>query len=224
MESFKDVIFAPRIKTFNETFAQVGGGKVIAVLWDECTSGRKSEDILSSFDKVFNVHKDCERIVLWLDNCSGQNKNWQLFVHVCMVVNSSHFAIKIIEFKFFESGHTFMAADSFHHQVEKSMKSYKKGNVVTFNDFVHCVKVAKKSATTDVISLKLEDFFTPTMTVTQYALNKMSPRPKIDDMKHLIFKRGAYSMEYCDKGTLIFCFLIIDFSFSNLFSIFFSKW
>lgn len=206
MDSYKDVIFAPRIKTYNETFAQVGGGKVIAVLWDEVLTGRKSEDILSSFDKIFHLHKNYEKVVLWLDNCSGQNKNWSLFVHLSLVVNSPQLNIKTIEFKFFESGHTFMAADSFHHQVERAMKSHNKGHIVTFDDFVKCVQTAKKSGTTEVVRMQLEDIFSPTLSITQYVLNKMKPRPKIDDMKHLIFEKGSYCMKYCDTGTIFsFC-------------------
>lgn len=207
MDAYKEVIFAPRIKTFNETFAQVGGGKVLAIVWDETQSGRKSEDILCAFDKVFRKHKDCERIILWMDNCSGQNKNWQLFVHVCLIVNSHSYSIKNIEFKYFESGHTFMAADSYHHMVEQAMKSFKKGNIVTFEDFVHCAKNAQnKTEATEVIPLKFTDFFTPSLTVTQYTLNKMSPRPKIDNMRHLKFTKGELSMRYCDRGKFIYRF------------------
>uniref|UniRef100_A0A336KQD2 CSON014464 protein n=1 Tax=Culicoides sonorensis TaxID=179676 RepID=A0A336KQD2_CULSO len=199
MDSFKEAIFAPRIKTFNETFAEVGGGKVVAVLWNESISGRKSEDILSTFDKVLNIHKNDEKVVFWLDNCTGQNKNWSLFIHICLIVNSKQFSIKQVEFKFFEAGHTFMAADSFHHQVEKSMKKYNNGHVVTFDDFVKCVKSAKKTGQTKVIELNFKDFFMPTITLTQYYLNKLTPRPKIDDIKHVIFKKGSYQIDYCDR-------------------------
>ena len=45
----------------------------------------------------------------------------------------------------FEPGHTFMSADSFHHQVELSLK--KKERVYDFDNFVDAVQKAQKSKT-----------------------------------------------------------------------------
>lgn len=44
-----------------------------------------------------------------------------------------------IEIKYFESGHTFMSADSFHHQIEQSMF---KGSLFDFGDFKEAVQNA----------------------------------------------------------------------------------
>ena len=40
-------------------------------------------------------------------------------------------------FRYFEKGHTFMSADSFHHQVEKAMRAQK--NVYDDQDFKACI-------------------------------------------------------------------------------------
>lgn len=65
LEMFKQVIFTPRLSVYNETFAPLGG--------------RRKEDIISTFCKFFIEKRDVEEHVLWLDNCSSQNKNWALF-------------------------------------------------------------------------------------------------------------------------------------------------
>ena len=66
------------------------------------------------------------------DNCSGQNKNWVLFTIFCYLLNVNGFP-ESITIKYFEKGHTFISADSFHHQIEKEMRSKK--NVCDFHDF-----------------------------------------------------------------------------------------
>ena len=58
IESFKTALFTTRITACNETFAPVGtkqGLSTVAVLWHEGVSGRKKEDIISSFYAFF-VH------------------------------------------------------------------------------------------------------------------------------------------------------------------------
>ena len=53
--------------------------------------------------------------IFWLDNCSGQTKNWYLHTTLVHEVNSENNSTKTITLKYFEHGHTFMSADSFHH-------------------------------------------------------------------------------------------------------------
>ncbi|KAL5259987.1 hypothetical protein ACHWQZ_G010188 [Mnemiopsis leidyi] len=54
-------------------------------------------------------------IAIWLDNCSGQNKNWTIFTTLaCFMGERCEETPVTITLKYFEAGHTFMAADSFH--------------------------------------------------------------------------------------------------------------
>lgn len=89
MESYKSVIFTPRIIAFNETFAPLGRkskDNVTAVIWHEGISGRKSSDLISVFSSFLIKNRFKERIVIWLDNCSAQNKNWNLFLHLVLLI------------------------------------------------------------------------------------------------------------------------------------------
>lgn len=150
MDMFKSAVFTRRIIAFNESFVPLGNQsnellKPIAVVWHEATSGRKKEDIISAFHAFFLQCCDANTITVWLDNCSAQNKNWALFCYLLYIVNSSEIAANLIEFKYFEPGHTFMSADNFHHQVEKSLK--KAGKVYDFHDFCTCVQEANSGST-----------------------------------------------------------------------------
>ena len=70
----------------------------IAYLWSEAVSGQR----------------------FWLDNCAAQNKNWGLFLFLMILINTDFIHAKEIMFKFFESGHTFMAADNFHAEMRQN--------------------------------------------------------------------------------------------------------
>lgn len=133
LETFKEIIFTPRIIAFNESFVPVGSNNRCypwAVIWHEAIAGRTKHDIISTFYAFLLANRDSKRIVIWLDNCASQNKNWTLISFFIYVVNSHEVALEQLELKFFEPGHTFMSADSFHHQVELSLKKKKKSTTL----------------------------------------------------------------------------------------------
>lgn len=159
LEGLKSVIFAQRLLVFNETFAPVGdyakSYPVVACVWDEPTAGRTANEILSCFSRIIENYKDKSKIVLWLDNCSAQNKNWNLFLYLILLINSPEVQVQELILKYFESRHTFMAADSFHAAVEARMRRGKA--VTTMNGFEAAVKEAKKRV--DVLKMEPDHFF-----------------------------------------------------------------
>ncbi|KAK4885764.1 hypothetical protein RN001_002035, partial [Aquatica leii] len=139
-ESLKEVIFTGRITAFNESSVPVGtkqrNKNAIAVIWHEGAAGRSKYDIISTFHSFFLRYRDDKHIILWLDNCLAQNKNWTLLAFFVNIVNSNICNVQKFEIKYFEPGHTFMSADLFHHQVEMSLKRQQK--VFDFADFEEC--------------------------------------------------------------------------------------
>lgn len=142
MNQFKRSIFTSRLVVFNETFAPVGcktNERDIAVIWNESISGRKDEDLASAFYQFLVFKRDAESVTLWLDNCSGQNKNWTLFTMLLHLVNNETTTqASTITLNYFEPGHTFMAADSSHARIDKVLKR-EDGKIIDFNDFEQCV-------------------------------------------------------------------------------------
>jgi hypothetical protein len=138
MDSIQRVIFSLRLSVYNESFVPVGTKRnagPFAVLWHERTTGRNKEDIMSAFYQFLIFNRDAENITIWLDNCSAQNKNWALLLFFLRAINSTVITAKKIELKYLVTGHSFMSADSFHHQVEKSL-NHNGGKVYDFQDFV----------------------------------------------------------------------------------------
>ncbi|XP_039288678.1 uncharacterized protein LOC111055158 isoform X2 [Nilaparvata lugens] len=197
IEQFKECLFTRRIIALNESFVPVGCQQAqiqpIACIWHEAISGRKQEDICSSIHKFLLLNRDFKKICLWMDNCSSQNKNWALFSYMVYIVNSEEIAASEIEFNYLEAGHTFMSADSFHHQVSKQLKL--KGKVYDFEDFTEAVQNSNSKKVT-VVSMKPEDFFLPFDYSSIYLISKAIPRPYLANMVQVSFSRGSLSLKY----------------------------
>lgn len=195
-DTFKEVIFVPRIIAYNESFVPAGKRPKVpffAVVWHEATAGRCKSDIISSFYSYFLQMRDITHLILWMDNCSSQNKNWTLYSFFVYLLNCDEVALELLELKYFEPGHTFMAADSFHHRVEHSLKM--KGKVYDFADYVNAVATSCKSV--QVIELRDSSFFFDWKDhCSKHKLTKTSPKPYLSDMVHVIFRRGEKTLTY----------------------------
>lgn len=205
----KTIVFSQRVVAFNETFAPIGAYArqypVVACIWPESVGGRGANDILSCFQQVILKYGHLSKLTLWLDNCSAQNKNWNLFQHLALLLNNEDIRLKKVVLKYFESGHTFMAADSFHAAVEAAMR---KDRVITFDDFKEVVQKAKKNV--EIIDMQPHDFFKTELTVTQYTLTQIHPRPYIDIIRKIEFKKGRYDIGYSssvNSKQLTYCML-----------------
>lgn len=200
LDGLKTIVFSQRVIAFNETFAPIGSYAreypVVACIWPESVSGRSANDILSCFHQVILKYGHLSKLTLWLDNCSAQNKNWNFFQHLALMLNNENIRLKKVVLKYFESGHTFMAADSFHAAVEAAMR---KDRVITFDDFKEAVQSSKKSV--EVIDMQPHYFFRTELTVTQYTLNQIHPRPYIDKIRKIEFEKGSYNIGYANSVT-----------------------
>lgn len=192
IDHFKQAIFTKRLCVFNETFTELGkSGKSYAVVWHEAIAGCKDEDIASAFNKFLKANRDARDITIWADNCSGQNKNWTLFTMLTTLVNSNNLlSAETIRIKFFEPGHTFMAADSSHAQIERQMR--KMGKLYDFDDFVQCVK-ASNCVTLEMAHL---DFKGWQSGLSYHRIKQIEPRPCLSNMVYVEFRRGFTSFFY----------------------------
>lgn len=128
IDMFKRVFFTRRISVYNESFVPLGSQKKhfpLAVLWHEGIAGREQEEIISAFHTFLKSNRDVHQIVIWEDNCTSQNKNWAFITSLIFLINSPEFGTENVHLKYFEPGHSYMSADSFHHQVELSLKKQK---------------------------------------------------------------------------------------------------
>ncbi|KAG5870187.1 hypothetical protein JTB14_032479 [Gonioctena quinquepunctata] len=196
IDTFKKIIFVQRLTTYHESFVPLGKNSNLppfAVVWNESISGRNKEDIISTFYAFLLSQRDANRIIFWLDNCSSQNKNWCFLTFLVRMVNSNEIAAQELIVYYFEPGHTFMSADSFHHQVELSLK--RQGKTYDFDDFLQAVGTSRKSKI-DVKSMTHKDFYLWKDFKSQTKLNKDLNHPRLSNIVQIKASRGNYIVQY----------------------------
>ena len=75
-------------------------------------SVRKGADVASSYIMLITGSNIPRNIIIWADNCNGQNKNWCLYTALLQRVNT--WGPDTVTLKHLEKGHTFMASDGVH--------------------------------------------------------------------------------------------------------------
>lgn len=211
LEMFKQIIFAPRLTTYNQTFAPVGKKskqKPFAVLWHSALRGRNKEEMVSTFYAFFRQHRDIKKFVLWLDNCSAQNKNWCLLSFLVKIVNSLEVEASEVNIFYFEPGHSFNSADSFHHQVECSLKQQKK--TYDFDDFVSAVGKANRGHV-DILKMELKNFFEWKDWKSDVKLKSTPERVFLRDIVHIKAVRGNFYLQYKTSYEEVEEYKILDF-------------
>ncbi|KAG5867513.1 hypothetical protein JTB14_036576 [Gonioctena quinquepunctata] len=86
-----------------------------------------------------------------------------------------------------------MSADSFHHQVELSLK--RQGKTYDFDDFVQAVGTSRKSKI-DVKSMTHKDFYLWKDFKSQTKLNKDLNHPRLSNIVQIKASRGNYIVQY----------------------------
>jgi hypothetical protein len=129
-------------------------GKSACYMWDETVSARGSNEISSClFHYLTTESFDTSDLVLFSDNCYGQNKNYTVaaMFQKVLQVNSN---LKTITHKFLEVGHTHMECDGVHGQIEKKKKKY--GLPISHP---HDWRQLVRSCNLDVVNMTRENFF-----------------------------------------------------------------
>lgn len=152
----KESFFTSRLITYNETFAsmQKKEGRHNLILWHEGIASRRAEDVASAFISFLKLNRDANKIIIWMDNCTGQNKNFTFYSSILCYVNSPYCSTNEIILKYLVKGHTFMAADGLHGRIEQCMRKAK--NIYDFNDFK--LSCAKSSSRAIITVLDYSDF------------------------------------------------------------------
>jgi hypothetical protein len=84
-----------------------------------------------------------------------------------------------------------MSADSFHHQVEKSLKA--RGKIYDFDDFCSSVEGAN-GGNVNVKAMKIQDFSNWKDESLSYKLNRHVPRAYLSDMVMVRALRGRQTL------------------------------
>ncbi|CAM4699898.1 unnamed protein product [Leuciscus chuanchicus] len=120
-------------------------------VWHEGTAGQSAAEITLAYVIGLEKERDICHSILWVDNCSAQNKNWCLLSSLVCLVNGDTTSMEDITLEYFEKGHTFMSTDRFHHGVEQEIVLEEH-----FEDFV-CVVSSSNSSKAEGVEMKNAD-------------------------------------------------------------------
>ena len=187
----KQHFFVSRLVTFNETFACINDPSEPdrVILWHEAISGRSAADVASAYLKCIELSAS-DNVTFWVDNCSGQNKNWTLYTAMCQCVNAA-WGPQEVTLKYLEKGHTYMKADSIHGSIGKKMKTEKQ--IVNFQDFVDICSHAGKHILPVVMKVTdFRDFVGQQRT----RKTKKCTLPLLADICVANFKKGSRALNF----------------------------
>ena len=113
--------------------------------------------------------------------------SFSALVHYINQVN----ALQSLKIRYFEKGHTFMAADSFHKKVEDAMRQMNK--LYDFDDFVDAVNKHGIA-----VNMKAEDF---KLFEKELSKGKDTKYPYLSDVGEVCFREGSTKMFWKEKLT-----------------------
>ena len=124
-------------------------------VWDEVTARRGSIEIASALCQwIEENHKDETRLILFSDNCPGQNKNRNMVLTLLRLLHLGKFFR--IEHYFLVPGHSYMSCDRQFGNIVLELK--KRDNIETMHDYIRIIKNALKSGI-NVVQLAQDSFF-----------------------------------------------------------------
>jgi len=141
-------------------------------MWDETVSKKGSCEIASCLWLwLDNLPATVEKVTLYSDSCSGQNKNINMLTMMLVAVNV--LPIKLIDHKFLECGHTQMEVDSMHATIERASHS---AEIYVPRDWVTIASIAKKEGKAYGVRTMRQEDFTDFKIVTAKLIQNKSKR------------------------------------------------
>ncbi|XP_047106374.1 uncharacterized protein LOC124775588 [Schistocerca piceifrons] len=130
---------------------------VYMFLWHESIASRGPQEIGSCLLYFIRNFVRTEKLIMYSDQCGGQNRNIKVAVLCQYIVNSSEFSVKEIDHKFLVSGHSYLPCDQDFGLVQKRKKYFP--NIYRPKHWNDVVVSARKRNPFKVINMNAECFF-----------------------------------------------------------------
>lgn len=142
--------------TYNLGVHNCGDGQATMYMWTEDVAKRGSEEIASCLLNYLTSRLTTgeEDLILYTDNCGGQNKNWLLMLLWLQLVREKKY--KTIEHRFLVSGHTYLPSDRDFAVIERHKKYLRQ--VYCPQQWYEAVSRSKRVNPFNVVVMKQENF------------------------------------------------------------------
>lgn len=136
----------------------VGTDDAYMYLWDETVASRGPQEVGSCLLHYIKTNVRSKRLVMYSDQCGGQNRNIKMAVLCNYIVSSPDFTVTEIHHKFLVSGHSYLPCDQDFGLIEKE-KKYFTDRVHVPSHWKDVIKSAKKRQPFHVIEMTSNLFF-----------------------------------------------------------------
>ena len=134
--------------TYNLAITNIKTGKSVMHMWDEVTAKRGSNEVASCLVKYIeaylNEYPDTTELVMFSDNCAGQNKNKNITL-ACLRLIYKGAVFNIIHI-FLVLGHSYMPCDRTFGVIETRLR--KTNPIVSPDHYASVIAVAAKANST----------------------------------------------------------------------------
>lgn len=187
-----------KLWVYNLCIYDLKTGKPTFYMWDETTGGRGSSEVATCLRKWIEVEYskgDFGKLVVFSDNCGGQNKN--LNVLLCYLRELHSARLQHIDHFYLIPGHSYMACDRSFGHIEKAIRT--EGQVYHFDGYCSVVSNAVHNGYA-VVRVNREDFLN--FDVLQSYVTHRRPRPpvKFIEARHFAFRLNFREGYLCGMG------------------------
>jgi len=155
--------YVSKVAVYNLTFYNAKNKNVTCFVWNETEGSRGANEINTCVFKFLESLNDGNSdidVVLYSDNCTGQNKNYSMMAMYVEAMKKLP-NIKSITHKFLITGHTQNENDSVHSVIEGSIKRcLRAGPIYHPSQYITAISLARKKGTPyKIVELSHNDFF-----------------------------------------------------------------
>lgn len=125
-------------------------------VWDESKASRGPQEVGSCIMHFVQHFVKSEKLIMYSDQCGGQNRNIKIAAICNYMVMSNTFSVKEIHHKCLVSGHSYLACDQDFGLIEQQKRFHK--HIYIPHDWLDVIKNARKSNPFQVIEISKEHF------------------------------------------------------------------
>lgn len=130
---------------------------VYTFVWDESVASRGPQEIGSCILNFIKNFVTTEHLIMYSDQCGGQNRNIKLSLLCQFIVSSPDYIVKKIDHKFLVSGHSYLPCDQDFGLVEKKKKLFP--NIFIPEDWNNVILAARHKNPFKIIRMDKNNFF-----------------------------------------------------------------
>lgn len=203
-----------QLSTYNLGIHNLTTNDAYMYVWNESMASRGPQEIGSCLLHFIKNYVHTEQLIMYSDQCGGQNRNIKMALICNFVVNSNDYLPTEIHHKFLVSGHSYLACDRDFGVIEKEKRYHPE--IYVPNDWIKVIESARKKNLFKVIQMRQEDFKSTVLLekdITNRKINADGEKVEWMKIQWLYFvKDKPYKMFFKYSNNEFVAFISVNFS------------